>query len=145
MLLPLLTMLLLLLLLPAASCCTLYPPALHPLSTDPRGPAPRRLAQAALLALKWAVDHYSEAKSRGYDVQRALNSPTRATAGHSLQIERENDQLRATVADLGSKLQQEQEERKQQQQQQVADLQATVAAMGAQLQALVRQSSTHQG
>jgi hypothetical protein len=95
------------------------------------------------------VDNYNEAKSRGFDVQRALNSLTRAAAGHSMQIERENEQLRATVADLGSKLQQEQEERKQQQQQQqqqeVVDLQATVIAMGAQLQALVRQSSLQHG
>lgn len=77
---------------------------------------------------------------------------SKAAAEHSLLLERETDQLReevtqlrATVVDLESRQQQQLVELEMRQQQQVSELQGTVAALGAQVQALLQQVSMQQG
>lgn len=89
--------------------------------------------------------HYCNAAPRGWDVQGALHSMTRAAAEHSQVLERELrmevKMLRATVAHL----ERQQQQRDKKQQQVVAELQGTVAALVAQVQALVQQNSMQHG
>lgn len=90
----------------------------------------RRLPYSALVT---AVSHHNDATIWEWDVKGALCSMTKAAAEHSLLLERETDHLReevkklqATVAELESWRQQQ------------VDLQGTVAALGAQVQALLQ-------
>ncbi len=76
---------------------------------------------------------YRDAGNNGWDVEGTLQSMTRTAAEHSLGLER---QLREEIVVLRKEVAEDRER----QQQEVAGLQATVAAMAAQLQTLLAQS-----
>lgn len=148
-------------LLPASAACTHCARC----SQTPEGQPPDVWRRLPHKALKAALEHYGNAPAYSWDTAGALTSMTRAAAEHSLLLEDETQRLHREVQELRQQQDKQQQEamlqeskadrlrrevlelRQQQekQQQEAADLQATVAAMGAQLRRLLLQNSVQKG